>query len=136
MYKRQSGAWAGPALSGAAENSWTVGRAGTILKKPPQIEDVMWGLCASKRHTARQVSVPTQLRPVDCDLGPEQPKSPATGIGRGGGQDVYKRQVYPVRAFANNATARNELRAAPPPLAIEPRKVSSTANVYAVFAIE
>ena len=45
----------------------------------------MWGLCASKRHTARQVSVPTQLRPVDCDLGPEQPKSPATGIGRGGG---------------------------------------------------
>ena len=44
--------------------------------------------------------------------------------------------VYPVRAFANNATARNELRAAPPPLAIEPRKVSSTANVYAVFAIE
>jgi len=43
--------------------------------------------------------------------------------------------VYPMmRAFANNAAPMAGL--ASPPLAIEPRKVVSTANVYAVFAIE
>jgi uncharacterized protein YggE len=44
--------------------------------------------------------------------------------------------VYPMRAFANNAAPMAGLAAAPPPLAIEPRKVVSTASVYAVFAIE
>jgi uncharacterized protein YggE len=45
--------------------------------------------------------------------------------------------VYPMmRAFANNAAPMAGLAAAQPPLAIEPRKVVSTANVYAVFAIE
>lgn len=44
--------------------------------------------------------------------------------------------VYPMmRAFANNAAPMAKLTEAPP-LAIEPRKVVSTANVYAVFAIE
>lgn len=44
--------------------------------------------------------------------------------------------VYPMmRAFANNAAPMAGL-AGPSPLAIEPRKVVSTATVYAVFAIE
>ncbi len=45
--------------------------------------------------------------------------------------------VYPMmRSFANNATTGMMEKLAPPPLAIEPRKVVSTATVYAVFAIE
>ncbi len=44
--------------------------------------------------------------------------------------------VYPMRAFAGNAAVQAEFKTAPQPLAIEPRKVTSTANVYAVFAIE
>jgi len=45
--------------------------------------------------------------------------------------------VYPMRAFANNAAPMARLAGSvEPPLAIEPRKVVSTANVYAVFAIE
>jgi uncharacterized protein YggE len=43
--------------------------------------------------------------------------------------------VYP-RVYAMNASQMSAQAAAPPPLAIEPRKVSSSANVYAVFAIE
>jgi uncharacterized protein YggE len=43
--------------------------------------------------------------------------------------------VYP-RVYAMNTAAMADKAAAPPPLAIEPRKVSSSANVYAVFAIE
>jgi hypothetical protein len=43
--------------------------------------------------------------------------------------------VFPMRAFANNAAPMAGL-AAPQALSIEPRKVSCTANVYAVFAIE
>jgi uncharacterized protein YggE len=44
--------------------------------------------------------------------------------------------VYP-RAYAAQAAPMAAMAgAAPPPLAIEPRKVSSSANVYAVFAIE
>ncbi len=43
--------------------------------------------------------------------------------------------VYP-RVFAMNAAQMSAGAAAPPPLAIEPRKVSSSANVYAVFSIE
>ena len=43
--------------------------------------------------------------------------------------------VYPMRAFANNAVMMAD-KAAAPPLAIEPHKVASTANVYAVFAVE
>lgn len=39
-------------------------------------------------------------------------------------------------AYADNAAPRGELAAAPMALAIEPNKVSSTASVYAVFAIE
>ena len=42
--------------------------------------------------------------------------------------------VVPIRAFAMKAEAN--AGAAPQPLAIEPHKVTSTANVYAVFAIE
>jgi uncharacterized protein YggE len=43
--------------------------------------------------------------------------------------------VYPmVRAYAASSMAGSA--AAPPPLAIEPRKVTSSANVYAVFSIE
>lgn len=42
--------------------------------------------------------------------------------------------VVPIRAFAMKAEA--VAGAAPQPLAIEPHKVTSTANVYAVFAIE
>ena len=45
--------------------------------------------------------------------------------------------VYPMRAFANNAAPMARLAGSvEPPLAIEPRKVVSTASVYAVFAIE
>jgi uncharacterized protein YggE len=45
--------------------------------------------------------------------------------------------VYPMRSFANNAAPMARLAGSvEPPLAIEPRKVVSTANVYAVFAIE
>ena len=44
--------------------------------------------------------------------------------------------VYPMRAFANNSALMADKAAPPPPLAIEPRKVVSTASVYAVFAIE
>jgi uncharacterized protein YggE len=43
--------------------------------------------------------------------------------------------IFPMRAFANNAVLLAD-KAAPAPLAIEPRKVVSTASVYAVFAIE
>jgi hypothetical protein len=43
--------------------------------------------------------------------------------------------VYP-RVYATNMAQMSAGAAAPPPLAIEPRKVSSSANVYAVFAIE
>jgi uncharacterized protein len=43
--------------------------------------------------------------------------------------------VYPMRAFASAAAPTDGL-AAPQALSIEPRKVTSTANVYAVFAIE
>jgi len=43
--------------------------------------------------------------------------------------------VYPIRAFAM-ASQMASAPPAPTPLAIEPRKVTSTANVYAVFAIE
>ena len=41
--------------------------------------------------------------------------------------------VIPVRMYAMKAAP---MAGAPPPLAIEPHKVSSSANVYAVFAIE
>jgi hypothetical protein len=41
-----------------------------------------------------------------------------------------------VRAYANNATQMAAMAAPQQPLAIEPRKVVSSANVYAVFAIE
>ena len=43
--------------------------------------------------------------------------------------------VYPMQAYANNSAMVRDRNAAPP-LAIEPRKVVSTASVYAVFAIE
>jgi uncharacterized protein YggE len=39
-------------------------------------------------------------------------------------------------AYANNAAPRAEFETAPKPLAIEPRKVSRVATVYAVFSIE
>ena len=44
--------------------------------------------------------------------------------------------MYPVRAYANNAAPMAAMAAPQQPLAIEPRKVVSSANVYAVFAIE
>jgi len=44
--------------------------------------------------------------------------------------------VFPMREYANNASAMAGAAAAPPPLSIEPREVTSSANVYAVFAIE
>jgi uncharacterized protein YggE len=44
--------------------------------------------------------------------------------------------MYPVRAYANNAIPMAAMAAPQQPLAIEPRKVSCSANVYAVFAIE
>jgi hypothetical protein len=45
--------------------------------------------------------------------------------------------VYPMRALANNAAPMARMAGSvEPPLAIEPRKVVSTASVYAVFAIE
>jgi hypothetical protein len=43
---------------------------------------------------------------------------------------------FQMSAYDNNAAPTAGLRAAPQPLSIEPRKVSSTATVYAVFAIE
>jgi len=44
--------------------------------------------------------------------------------------------MYPVRAYANNAIPMAAMAAPQQALAIEPRKVVSSANVYAVFAIE
>jgi hypothetical protein len=44
--------------------------------------------------------------------------------------------AFPIRAFASRATPMAGMAAAPQPLAIEPRKVTSSAIVYAVFAIE
>lgn len=63
----------------------------------------------------------------------------AKGMGVALGKLIYvsneiSSPVYPVRTFARVATA--EAGAPPPPLAIEPNKVTRTANVYAVFAIE
>jgi uncharacterized protein len=43
---------------------------------------------------------------------------------------------FPIRAFASRATPMAGLAAVPQALSIEPRKVTSTASVYAVFAIE
>jgi uncharacterized protein len=46
-------------------------------------------------------------------------------------------QAFPMmKAYANNAMAVNGRVADAPPLAIEPRKVESTASVYAVYSIE
>jgi uncharacterized protein YggE len=39
-------------------------------------------------------------------------------------------------SYANNSAPGGGFSAAPQPLAIEPRKVSRTASVYAVYAIE
>jgi uncharacterized protein YggE len=44
--------------------------------------------------------------------------------------------VFPMRAYANNPAPNAGFAAAPQALSIEPRKVTSTASVYAVFSIE
>jgi hypothetical protein len=41
-----------------------------------------------------------------------------------------------MRAFAGNAVQMDAKSAAPQALSIEPRKVTSSASIYAVFAIE
>jgi uncharacterized protein YggE len=44
--------------------------------------------------------------------------------------------VFAMRAFAGNAVQMDAKSAAPQALSIEPRKVTSSASIYAVFAIE